>query len=109
MTLSEFHTLLLQTGLPVAYLAFPAEQAPAMPFVVYQETGSDNFGADNTVYVSAMKIQIDLFCSKKSRLIEATLENVLTGADIFWERESGYDDTDQFFRTTYDVEIQEDR
>lgn len=108
MTLSEFNTLLLATGFPVAYQAFPADCAPPMPFIVYQETGSDNFGADNTVYASAMRIQIDLLCSKKSRLTEATLENILTGANIFWERESGYDDTDDYFRTTYDVEIKED-
>lgn len=107
MTLSELNTLLLTTGLPVAYQAFPVDHAPAMPFVVYQETGSDNFGADNIVYVSAMRIQIDLFCSKKSRFTEITLENILTGAGIFWERESGYDDTEDYFRTTYDIEIQE--
>lgn len=105
MTLNEFNQLLQTTGFPVAYLAFPADEPAPMPFIVYQEVGSDNFGADNIVWNSAMRIQIDLLTAKKSRTMEETLEAVLTNAGIYWDRESGYDDGEDYFRTTYDIEI----
>lgn len=105
MTLEDFRTILAETNLPVAYLAFPADEAPAMPFIVYQETGSDNFGADNKVWHSAMRIQVDLLTSKKNRSTEILLENALDNADIFWERIVEFDDDEDCYRTTYEVEI----
>ena len=105
MTLEELNTVLQNTELPVAYLAFPADDVPTMPFVVYQETGSDNFGADNIVWASAMMIQIDLLCKKKSRATEELLEQTLTDAGIYWERESYHESDDDFYRTTYTCEI----
>lgn len=105
MTLAELRTILLTTNLPVAYLAFPADQAPAMPFLVYQETGSDNFGADNVVWHSAMRVQIDLLCKQKSRATEELVETTLTNAGIYWEREVDYDSDETYYRSTYDVVI----
>lgn len=105
MTLEELKTVLSTTGLPVAYRAFPADNPPDMPFIVFQETGSDNFGADNKVWFSAMRIQIDLLCKTKSRLTEGLLENTLNNADIYWERESLFDDDEDYYRVTYDIEI----
>ena len=105
MTLAELKTVLSGTGLPVAYLAFPADDPPAMPFVVYQEIGSDNFGADNKVWVSHMRIQIDLLCQSKNRITEGLVENALDNADIYWERESSFDDEEDYYRTMYYVEI----
>jgi len=105
MTLAEFHTLLTTTQLPVAYLAFPADQCAEMPFIVYQETGSNNFGADNTVYFSARHIQIDLLSKKRDVDLETILESVLTNAGIFWERVLEFDSNEDYFRVMYEVEI----
>lgn len=105
MTLAQLKTVLAGTNLPVAYLAFPASQAPEMPFIVYQETGSDNFGADNIVWFSGMRIQIDLMCKKKSRATEELLESTLTGSGIFWERVVEFDDNEDYYRTTYEIVI----
>lgn len=105
MTLAELKTVLAGTQLPVAYQAFPADNPPAMPFIIYQETGSNNFGADNIVWHSAMRIQIDLLCQKKNKTTEALVETALTNAGIYWERESSFDDDEDYYRTTYDVEI----
>lgn len=105
MTLDELNTALATTKLPVAYLAFPAKKAPEMPFIVYQETGSDNFGADNIVYHSAMRIQVDLLCKLRSRTTEELLEKALTDNGIFWERVVDFDDDEDFYRVTYECEI----
>lgn len=105
MTLEELKTVLAGTNLPVAYLAFPADDPPNMPFLVYEETGSDNFGADNIVYTSAMMIQVTLFTIKKSRSTEILVENALTNAGIYWERTSSYEDDEHCYMTIYDLEI----
>lgn len=105
MTLTELNTVLSGTGLPVAYMAFPVKAVPAMPFIVYQETGSDNFGADNTVWFSAMRIQIDLYCKVKNRVTEQLVESALTEAGIFWEREAEFDEDEAIYRSIYIVEI----
>ena len=105
MTLEELNIVINRANIPVAYLAFPADQAPQMPFIVYQEVGSDNFGADNIVWHSAMRVQIDLYCRKKSRATDQLLENVLTEAGIFWEREVSFNEDEDCYRSLYDIEI----
>lgn len=105
MTLEELNTVLAATELPVAYLAFPADHAPEMPFIVYQETGSNNFGADNRVYFSGMRIQIDLLTKKKDRATEELLEGILTDAEIYWERVPEFDEDEACYRVTYEIEI----
>ena len=105
MTLAELYTVLSSTGLPVAYLAFSADNPPELPFIVYQETGSHNLGADNIVWHSATRIQIDLLTRTKSRATEQLLEDALNDAGIFWERESSFDSDESVYRMTYTVEI----
>ncbi len=105
MTLAELYTVLSGTGLPVAYLAFSADNPPELPFIVYQETGSHNLGADNIVWHSATRIQIDLLTRTKSRATEQLLEDALNDAGIFWERESSFDSDESVYRMTYTVEI----
>lgn len=105
MTLEGLKTILDGTELPVAYLAFPEDQAPEMPFIVYQELGSDNMGADNIVWHSPTRVQIDLLCRRRSRTTEQTVETALTNAGIFWERDVNFDSDDDFYSTSYNAEI----
>lgn len=105
MTLEELRTILSGTDLPVAYMAFPETKVPAMPFITYQETGSDNMGADNKVWYSAMRVQVDLFCKVKSRVKEELLEEAFNAADIFWDRTADFDEDESCHRTIYMIEI----
>ena len=105
MTLAELYTVLQSTELPVAYKAFPGPVAPVMPFIIYQDTRSHNFGADNKVWFSGTVVQIDLMCSLKNRETEKLLENTLNDAGIYWERVAEFDDNEDYYRTTYEVEI----
>lgn len=105
MTLTELKEILESTDLPVAYLAFPADAPVPMPFIVYQETGSDNMGADNRVWFSAMRVQIDLMTRRKDRATEQLLETTLNDADIFWERVPEFDSDEDFYRVTYEIVI----
>lgn len=97
----DLGTLLQGIGIPAAHQFFPAKEAPAMPFVIYQETGSDNIGADNIVWVPARRVQLDLFCKQWDPETEHLIEQTLTDAGIYWEREPQFDEDEQYYRSTY--------
>lgn len=105
MTLENLYQILAGTNLPTAYLAFPEDSDVSMPFIVYQEVGSDNFGADNIVWHSATKIQVDLMTQKKDRALEELLESVFNANGIYWERVPDYDEGNDYYRITYEIEI----
>lgn len=105
MTLAEFNIILKSTNLPVAYLAFNAKDCPDMPFITYQETGSNNFGADGKVYQPIKQIQVDLFTKNKNITAETKLETALNDAGFFWQKVQTVDDDEACQRYTYEVEV----
>lgn len=105
MNLQEFKGILDASGMPVAYLAFPADQCPAMPFITFQETGSNNFGADGKVLQKIKMMQVDLFTKKKQPAAEEALESALDEAEIFWNKFQTIDDNESCQRYTYEVQI----
>ena len=103
MTPEEIQTMLAASGFPVTYLAFPADKCPAMPFVTWQETGSNNVSADGIVYQPVRQIQVDLFTAGKDWDAEAALEQALDG--IFWNKIQTLDDAEACQRYTYTFEV----
>jgi len=105
MTLAEYAAVLETTGLPVAYLAFDETDVPEMPFITYQETGSNNFGADGKVYQPVKQIQVDLFSNKKDIVAETKLEEAFNNASIFWQKVQTVDDDEDCQIYTYETEV----
>lgn len=105
MTLDELYTLLKKTNLPVVYNAWDEGAAPNLPYIVYRQTGSNNFGADNRVYYSAMPVDVELYTKNKSPATEALVETELNGASIFWEKSETYLDTEKCFEIIYEIEV----
>lgn len=105
MTLAEIKTMLDGAKMPVAYLAFPADECPAMPFITFQETGSSNFGADGKVFQPIRNIQIDLFTKDKNPDAEEALETVLNNAEIFWNKFQTIEDNESCQRYTYEISV----
>lgn len=103
MTQKEFGDILATSGYPVAYLAFPADNCPSMPFVVFQETGSNNFSADGVVFQKVRRYQVDLFTEGKDETAEEALENALS--DFFWNKYQTVEDTEACQRYTYEIEV----
>lgn len=65
MRLEEFCDILKTTGLPVAYRAFPEEEAPKLPYICYQNPENNNFAADGIVFFLAREIQVELYTKNK--------------------------------------------
>lgn len=103
MTQKEFGDILATSGYPVAYLAFPADNCPSMPFITFQETGSNNVSADGVVYQKVKRYQVDLFTEGKDETAEEALENALS--DFFWNKYQTVEDTEACQRYTYEIEV----
>ena len=105
MTLEQLNDLLAATGLPVAYYAFPAENAPPLPWICYIVTGSNNFIADGAVYKQIQHVAVELYCKDKDPNLEARVEGVLRSAGIPWEKSETYLDSEKCFEIIYEIEV----
>ena len=103
MTQKEFGDILAASGYPVTYLAFPADDCPSMPFITFQETGSNNVSADGVVYQKVRRYQVDLFTEGKDETAEEALENALS--DFFWNKYQTVEDNEACQRYTYEIEV----
>ena len=108
MTLNEVYTML--TGISgftgkVAYHAFPAGEAPELPFLCYVENGTGNFAADNIVYFAAKEIDIELYTQDKDPTTEQTVESALATAGVFWTKTEQYINDEKCWMITYTIGV----
>ncbi len=108
MTKAELYTAL--TGIngfsgKVAYRFFPEGQAPALPYIVYLETYSNNFIADNKVYVPGSHIQVELYTAKKDDTTEGLVEACLNNLGTPWEKTETWLDDESCYQILYEIEI----
>lgn len=103
MTLEELNALLQSTGLPVAYRAFPADQAPDLPFLCYLCTSSNNFDADDRVYFPVQQVDVELYTATKRPDLEQKVEAALSG--LCWEKSEEYLDDERCYEIIYEIEV----
>lgn len=89
----------------IAYRAFPVGEAPQLPFICFQETGTDNFFADDTVYVAMSIIDIELYSRNRDVMSEELIEMKLKTNHIAWTKDIDYIDSEKCYMVTYTVEI----
>lgn len=104
MGLEELKSI-LSAVYPTAYWSFPEKEAPPMPYLVFFETASDNFGADNKVYHHTKQISVELLTRTKDPTAEKNVENALDAADIYWEKTSTNLDDEDAFEVIYSLEV----
>ena len=104
MTLQDIKTLLESTGLPVTYRAWPDQQAPALPWICYLVTGSNNFFADGKMYLGVSMVSVELYTALISPALEQQLEQALQG--FCWQKTITYIDTEKVYQISYEIEVQ---
>lgn len=108
MTFAELYTNLKSlTGFndKVAYRQFPEGSAPALPFIVYYAENSDNFGADNKVYLQKTEVTIELYTKQKDVISEGLIETMLNNNSIFWNKYEDYIESEHMYQISYDITI----
>lgn len=105
MTYEEINTMIESAGMPTAYLQWPINNVPPLPYVVFYYPNSDNFAADDHVYTKVERVNIELYTKFKSFTAEAAVETVLNNNGIVWEKTEEYLDSEHMYEVLYEVEI----
>lgn len=104
-TPKDIRAILTATGLPVAYRAWEEGQGPEPPFCVYYAGKSNNMAADGIVYFSAQQYTIELYTDAKEPDAEALVEQALTAAGIFWQKDETYIESEHMHEVIYEIEV----
>lgn len=89
----------------VTYSAWPAKEAPPLPYICYVERDSDNFIADGIVYSPANQIDIELYSLLKDPASELAIESALTDAGLIYEKTCDFITSENCYLTTYEIEV----
>lgn len=105
MTFIEVKQMIESIGLPFAYDSFPNNIAPTPPYIVFNYPQNDDFGADNTNYVSIDVLNIELYSASKDFANEQTIEAVLNQNGFYYEKSEAYIRSENLFQITYVTQV----
>lgn len=105
MTFKEIAEMIEDIGLPFTYYSWPENAAPPLPYIVYYYPGTQNFPADNSVYVVNQTLNIELYTRAKDFDLEDAVETVLAANQIVWDKTETYIDTEHMFEVLYEMEV----
>ena len=107
MTLEDLAYVLASTELPVTYHSWHDVdgERPSLPFITYQVAYSNNFFADDKVYLPVNHVDISLYTALKSPETEARVEGALDRADIPWNKTETFIDSEHCYQIIYEIEV----
>lgn len=103
MTYQELEQLLAPLGIPFAFHHW--ERPPAMPYGIYFDDYTDNFEADDRAYAVIRHFRIELYSRQRDPDLEARVEGIFDEADLYWDKDPTYIDSERFFQVTYEIEV----
>lgn len=105
MTYKEIAELIDGIGYPYAYYQFEKETAKEPPFICFYYPGRDDFLADDTNYAQITELIIELYTDNKDFAAEAAVESALEAAEIVYEKDETYIDSERMYMITYTTEV----
>lgn len=103
--MDNLQAILESTNLPCTYRQWKPKKPPALPYIVYLFTDSDNFAADNVVYHAAGNYDIELYSTAKDPASEALIEAALTANDIYFDKSETYIQSEEMYQGVYSITI----
>lgn len=105
MTHEEVMQMLDETEIPYAYDHFAEGESLDPPFICFLFPGSDNFAADNIVYVAFQNLNIELYTDEKNPELEAAVENILNGHELFWQKSEVWIEPEKLYEVLYQLTV----
>lgn len=108
MTLADVKTMLETIEAfqnKVAYRAFSQGSVPALPYICYLATTTDNFTADNQVFLVRQEVDIELYSHYKDQTSEGLIENKLNEYNIIWDKYDEYIEDEDVYEVVYTITI----
>lgn len=100
----KFENLATVLGLDFGYAPFKEGAFPKAPFMAFSYPNSNNFGADNKVYVRISRIAIMLITAEKDVALEESVEKMFRDLNINYSREEDFYADEDVFVITYETE-----
>lgn len=105
MTYKEIAQLIDGIGYPYAYYQFEQETAKEPPFICFYYPGRDDMLADDSNYAHITELTIELYTDNKDFTAEAAVEAALEAAEIVYEKDETYIDSERMYMITYTTEV----
>lgn len=72
-----------------------------LPYIVATNAETDNFAADSKVYEKRANLVLECYFAKKDETAEESIEAILDGLGVFWNKTESFDDDESFYLITY--------
>ena len=105
MSYEEIAEMMLEIGLPFAYHHFAEGESPKPPFLLFLSPGENTFGADNLMYFSFKRLNIELYTDVKSPEIERRVEDVLTQRGIYYTKTETWIESERLYEVLYEMDV----
>lgn len=105
MTYEEINEMMQEVGLPFAYHHFAEGESPNPPFLLFLSPGEHTFGADNLMYHSFKKLDIELYTDEKSPETEESVEEILRQHHIFYNKSEVWIESEKLYEVLYETEV----
>ncbi len=105
MTYEEICEMVQEIGLLFAYHHFAEGESPNPPFLLFLSPGEHTFGADDLMYISFKKLDIELYTDEKSPEAEQRVEEILTQYGIFYTKNEIFIESERLYEVIYEMEV----
>lgn len=102
---NTFFQILSMIGIPCSYAFHIDQNTPVEPpYIVYIGDGQNTFEADNTIYHSRNRYQVEFYFTQKDEELEADIEQALLDAGFIYEKsEDVYIEEENVFVIYYNI------
>ena len=104
MTYEQIAEMMEEMGLPFAYHHFSEGESPRPPFLIFLSPGENTFSANNIVYHSFKKLDIELYTDEKSLETEECVEDVLLRHNIFYTKTETWIASEEMYEVLYEMD-----
>lgn len=108
MKKEEIENMLNEIGIPYKYHHFTQKELEgiALPVLVWNIPGTDNFFADGQTYHKIQKLDIEIYSDQKGWVLEEKVEKVLSSHGMAWEQAaSAWLESESMWETLYEMEV----
>lgn len=105
MTTGEVEAMVHEIGVPFSYYQFTKDTAVSPPFICYYYPDRNDFYADGINYARISWLVIELYTDKKDFALEKTVESVLAGYELSYERQETYISQELMYMVAYTMEV----
>lgn len=105
MTHEEVMQMMEEMKIPFAYDHFAESESPDPPFICFLFPGSENFVADDVVYMEFSNLSIELYADEKDLELEDRVEAVLNAHEIFWNKSEVWIESEKLYEVLYQMTV----